>query len=134
MLLWRFDTITFTHLIADTFTMESKNFHINYIRYHLNYFDRKYPSWLFRFIIKDKIIEYLDNLELKVNKTIAHLVEYWKKSDKECQAIVIVSIPKSKSNLKISFQYVKKSNIWVYDLFLNSESCTFGCSFLFNYE
>ena len=91
--------------------MESKNFHINYIRYHLNYFDRKYPGWLFRFIIKDKIIEYLDNLELKVDKTIAHLVEYWKKSDKECQAIVRVSIPKSKSDLKISFQYVKKSNI-----------------------
>ena len=46
VLLWRLytNTVTFTYLVVDTFTVESKICHINYIRYHLNYFDSKYPA------------------------------------------------------------------------------------------
>lgn len=86
--IWRLDTntLTVTHFNADTLTEEHKTYHVDYIKYHLHYSDSKYPDRLRRLVNKGKIIEYLDDLELKVGEAIGRQVERWKKSDKEYQA------------------------------------------------
>ena len=89
--IWRLDTntVTVTHFNADTLTEEHKTYHTDYIRYHLHYSDSKYPDRLRRLVDEGKIIEYLDDLELKVSEAIARQVERWMKSDKEYQAAVL---------------------------------------------
>ena len=81
--LWRLDTnnLTVTHFNADTQTEESKTYHTNFIRYHLHYSDSKFPDRLRRLVNEGKIIQYLDEIELKVNEAIKRQVERWKQSD-----------------------------------------------------
>lgn len=81
--IWRLDTntLTVTHFNADKLTEEHKTYHTDYIRYHLHYSDSKYPDRLRRLVNDGKIIEYLDDLELKVGEAITRQVERWKKSD-----------------------------------------------------
>lgn len=81
--LWRLDTntVTVTHFNPNTPTEEHKAYHTDYIRYHLHYSDSKYPDRLRRLVNEGKIIEYLDDLELKVGKAITRQVERWKKVD-----------------------------------------------------
>ncbi len=50
----------------------------DYIMYHLHYSDSKSPDRLRRLVNEGKIIEYLDDLELKVGEAIARQVERWK--------------------------------------------------------
>ena len=89
--IWRLDinTLTVTHFNADTLTEEHKTYNTNYIRYHLHYSDSKYPDRLRRLVNEGKIIEYLDDLELKVGVAIDRQVECWKKSNKEYQVSVL---------------------------------------------
>lgn len=89
--LWRLDTntMTVTHFNADTLTEEHKTYHTDYIRYHLHYSDSKYPDRLRRLVNDGKIIEYLYNLERKVDEAIARQVERWKKSDSCYQKAVL---------------------------------------------
>lgn len=89
--LWRLDTnnVTVTHFNPDTLKEEHKTYHTDYIRYHLHYSDSKSPNRLRKLVNKGKIIEYLDDLELKVGEAIARQVERWKTSDKEYQAAVL---------------------------------------------
>ena len=90
--IWRLDTniVTVTHFNADTLTEEHKTYHIDYIRYHLHYSDSKYPDRLRRLVNEGKIIEYLDDLELKVCEAIIRQVERWKKSDSCYQTAVAI--------------------------------------------
>ncbi len=89
--LWRLDTntVTVTYFNPDTLTDEHKTYHMDYIRYHLHYSDSKCPDRLRKLVNEGKIIQYLDDLELKVSEAIARQVERWKKSDKEYQAAVV---------------------------------------------
>ncbi len=89
--IWRLDTntLTVTYFNADTLTEEHKTYHTDYIRYHLHYSDSKYPYRLRRLINTGKIIEYLDDLELKVGEAIFRQVERWKKSDSYYQAAML---------------------------------------------
>ncbi|MCM1225898.1 MAG: hypothetical protein NC320_00535 [Clostridium sp.] len=89
--IWKLDTntLTITHFNADTLTEEHKTYNTDCIRYHLHYSDSKYPDRLRRLVNEGKIIEYLDDLELKVGEAIDRQVERWKKSDKEYQAAVL---------------------------------------------
>lgn len=89
--IWRLDTntMTVTHFNPDTLTEDSKTYHTDYIKYHLHYFDSKYPDRLCKLINTGKIIEYLDDLELKVGEAIDRQVERWKKSDSCYQKAVI---------------------------------------------
>lgn len=89
--IWRLDTntLTVTHFNADSLTEEHKTYNTDYIRYHLHYSDSKYPDRLRKLINEGKIVEYLDDLELKVREAIDCQVEHWKKSDKEYQAAVL---------------------------------------------
>lgn len=81
--LWRLDTntVTVTHFNADTQTEESKTYHTDFIRYHLHYSDSKCPDRLHRLVNERKIVQYLDDMKLKVRETISRQVELWKQTD-----------------------------------------------------
>ena len=81
--LWRLDTntVTVTRFNADTQTEESKTYHTDFIRYHLHYSDSHYPDRLRRLVNEGKIMQYLDDMELKVSEAISRQVELWKQTD-----------------------------------------------------
>ena len=89
--LWRLDTntVTVTHFNPDTLTEESKTYHTDFIRYHLHYSDSKYPDRLRRLVNEGKIIQYLDDMELKVGEAISRQVELWKRTDSCYQKAVL---------------------------------------------
>ena len=86
--IWRLDihTMTVTHFNADTQTEESKTYNADFIRYHLLYSDSKYPD---RLVNEGKIIQYLDDMELKVGEAISRQVELWKQTDSCYQKAVL---------------------------------------------
>lgn len=89
--IWRLDTntLTVTHFNVNALTEENKNYHTDYIRYHLHYSNSKYPDRIRRLINEGKIIEYLDDLERKVGEVIARQVERWKQTDSCYQRAVL---------------------------------------------
>lgn len=89
--LWKLVTnaMTVTHFNVDTLTVESKTYHTDYIMYNHHYSDSKYPDTLRRLVNEVNIIEYLDDLELKVGEAIARQVERWEKSDSCYQKAVL---------------------------------------------
>lgn len=72
MPIWRLDTntVTVTRFNPNTLAMESKTYHTDFIRYHLHYSDRKNHDSLRKLVNEGKIIQYLDDLELKVGEAI----------------------------------------------------------------
>jgi len=89
--LWRLDTntVTVTHFNADTQTEESKTYHTDFIRYHLHFSDSHCPDRLRRFVNEGKIIQYLDDMELKVGEAISRQMELWKQTDSYYQKTVL---------------------------------------------
>ncbi len=90
--LWRLDTntVTVTHFNADTQTEESKSYNTDFIRYHLHFSDSRYPDRLRRLVNDGKIIQYLDDMELKVGEAILRQLELWKQTD-SCYLKAILS-------------------------------------------
>lgn len=90
--IWRLDTntMTVTHFNPGTLTEESKTYNTDFIRYHLHYSDSKYPDRLRRLVNEGRIIQYLDELELKVGEAISRQVELWKKND-SCYQVAVLS-------------------------------------------
>lgn len=89
--LWKLDTntMTVTHFNADTQTEESKTYHTDFIRYHLHYSDSKCPDRLRRLVNEGRIVQYLDDMELKVSEAISRQVERWKQNDSCYQKAVL---------------------------------------------
>lgn len=89
--IWKLDTntVTVTHFNTDTLTEESKSYHTDYIRYHLHYSDSKCPDRLRRLVNEGRIIQYLDDIELKVSEAISRQVELWKQTDSCYQKAVL---------------------------------------------
>lgn len=81
--LWQLDTntVTVTHFNPDTLTIESKTYSTDFIRYHLHYSDSKYPDRLRRLVNEGQIVQYLDDMELKVGEAITRQVERWIQND-----------------------------------------------------
>lgn len=81
--LWRMDTntMTVTKFNVDTQIEESKTYSTDFIRYHLHFSDSHYPDRLRRLVNEGKIMQYLDDMELKVRAAISRQVELWKQSD-----------------------------------------------------
>ncbi|WP_287616649.1 hypothetical protein [Ruminococcus sp.] len=81
--LWRLDTntMTVTHFNAVMQTEESKTYTTDFIRYHLHFSDSHCPDRLRRLVNEGKIIQYLDDMELKVSEAISRQVELWKQTD-----------------------------------------------------
>ncbi|WP_455268603.1 hypothetical protein [Ruminococcus sp.] len=91
--LWRLDTntMTVTKFNADTQNEESKTYHTDFIRYHLHFSDSHCPDRLRRLVNEGMIIQYLDDMELKVGEAIARQVELWKQTDSCYQKAVIAA-------------------------------------------
>lgn len=91
--LWRLDTntLTVTHFNADTQTEESKTYTTDFIRYHLHFSDSRCPDRLRRLVNEGKIVQYLDDMELKVNDVISRQVELWKQTDSCYQKAVFAN-------------------------------------------
>lgn len=89
--LWRLDTntVTATHFNADTQTEENKTYHTDFIRYHLHYSDSKCPERLRKLVNEGKIVQYLDDMELKVSESISRQLELWKQNDSYYQKAVL---------------------------------------------
>lgn len=89
--IWKLNTntVTITHFNADTLTVESKTYHADYIRYHLHFSDSHCPDRLRRLVNEGKIIQYLNDLELKVDEAISRQVELWKHTDSCYQKAVL---------------------------------------------
>ena len=81
--LWKLDTntVTVTHFNTDTQTEESKTYHTDFIRYHLHFSDSHCPDRLRRLVNDGKIIQYLDDMEVKVCEAISRQVKLWKQTD-----------------------------------------------------
>ena len=82
--LWRIgtNTVTVTHFNTDTLAVESKTYRADLIRYHLHYSDSKYPDRLRRLVSDGKIIQFFDDMELKVSKAIAYPLDLWKQANR----------------------------------------------------
>lgn len=78
-----------THFNAYTLTSESKTYHTDFIRYHLHYSDSYCPDRLRRLVNNGRIIQYLDDLELKISEAISRQVELWKQTDSCYQKAVL---------------------------------------------
>ncbi|HRR77254.1 MAG TPA: hypothetical protein P5191_10650 [Ruminococcus sp.] len=83
--LWRLDihTITVTHFNPDTLTEEMRTYSADYIRHHIHYCESKYPDYIRRLVNEGKIIQYLDDMKLKVDAAIKSQVARWKQTDSE---------------------------------------------------
>lgn len=89
--LWRLDTntLTVTHFNADTQIEERKAYNTDFIRYHLHFSDSHCPDRLHRLVNEGKIIQYLDDMELKVGEAITRQAELWKQTDSCYQKAVL---------------------------------------------
>ena len=112
--LWRLDTntMTVTHFNADTQTEESKTYHTDFIRYHLHYSDSKCPDRLRRLINEGKIIQYLDDMERKVDEAISRQVELWKQSESCYQKAVLSGDAEKILGLENCFVYMAREAVF----------------------
>ena len=111
--LWKLDTNTMTviRFNADTRTEESKTYHTDFIRYHLHYSDSKCPDRLSRLVNEGKIIQYLDDMELKVSEAISRQVELWKKTDNYYQTALLAGDKKEIIGLENCFENMAREII-----------------------
>ena len=112
--LWSLDTNTMTiiRLNTDTLTEESKTYHTDFIRYHLHYSDSKCPDRLSRLVNEGKIIQYLDDMELKVSEAISRQVELWKKTDNYYQTALLAGDKKEIIGLENCFENMAREIIF----------------------
>ena len=112
--LWRLDTntVTVTHFNPDTLTIESKTYHTDFIRYHLHYSDSKNPDRLRRLVNEGKIIQYLDDMELKVSEAISRQVELWKQNDSCYLKAVLSGDAEKMLRLENCFVYMARETIF----------------------
>ena len=112
--LWSLDTNTMTviRFNADTRTEESKTYHTDFIRYHLHYSDSKCPDRLSRLVNEGKIIQYLDDMELKVSEAISRQVELWKKTDNYYQTALLAGDKKEIIGLENCFENMAREIIF----------------------
>ena len=91
--LWRLgtNTVTVTHFNIGTQTEECKTYNTDFIRYHLHFSDSHCPDRLRRLVNEGKIIQQLDDMELKVGEAITRQVELWKQTDSCYQKAVIAA-------------------------------------------
>ena len=93
----------------DTQTEESKTYHTDFIRYHLHFSDSHCPD---RLVNDGKIIQYLDDMELKVGEAISRQVERWKQTDSCYQKAVIAADAEKMLGLENCFVYMAREAVF----------------------
>ena len=118
--LWSLDTntVTVTHINADTQTEESKTYHTDFIRYHLHYSDSHCPDRLRRLVNEGMIIQYLDDMELKVSEAISRQVELWKQTDSCYQKAVIANDAEKMLGLENCFISMARETVFEYMVYI----------------
>lgn len=118
--LWGLDTNTVivTHFNADTQTEESKTYHTDFIRYHLHFSDSHCPDRLRRLVNEGMIIQYLDDMELKVGEAIARQVELWKQTDSCYQKAVIAADAEKMLGLENCFVSMARETVFEYMVYI----------------
>lgn len=112
--LWRLDTntVTVTHFNADTQTEESKTYNTDFIRYHLHYSDSHCPNRLHRLVDEGRIVQYLDDMELKVNEAISRQVELLEQTDSCYQKAVLSGDAEKMLSLENCFVYMARETVF----------------------
>ena len=112
--LWILDTnfLTVTSFNPDNCTEERKTYHSDCIKYHLHYSADKYPDRLRRFVNEGRIIQYLDDMELKVGEAITRQVELWKQTDSCYQKAVLSNDAEKMLGLENSFVYMAREAVF----------------------
>ena len=112
--LWSLDTNTMTviRFNADTQTEESKTYHTDFIRYHLHFSDSHCPDRLRRLVNEGKIVQYLDDMEMKVSEAITRQVELWKKTDNQFQTALLAGDKKEIIGLENCFENMAREIIF----------------------
>ena len=118
--LWRLDTntMTVTKFNADTQNEESKTYHTDFIRYHLHFSDSHCPDRLRRLVNEGMIIQYLDDMELKVGEAIARQVELWKQTDSCYQKAVIAADAEKMLGLENCFLNMARETVFEYMVYI----------------
>ena len=112
--LWKLDTntVTVTHFNPDTQTEENKTYTTDFIRYHLHFSDNHCPDRLRRLVNEGKIVQYLDDMELKVSEAISRQVELWKKTDNYYQTALLAGDKKEIIGLENCFENMAREIIF----------------------
>lgn len=112
--LWSLDTntVTVTHFNTDTQTEESKTYTPDFIKYHLHFSDSHCPDRLRRLVNEGKIMQYLDDMERKVNEAISRHVELWKKTDNYYQTALLAGDKKEIIGLENCFENMAREIIF----------------------
>jgi hypothetical protein len=127
--LWRLDTntLTVTHFNPETHTEEHKTYYSDYVKYHLHYSDSHCPDRLRKIVNEGRIIQYLDDLETKVQSAIDSQVERWKADDTEYRVAVLCSDRDKKLVLKIALSIWREKlflSVWfIFDLAVDGCAC-----------
>lgn len=114
MPIWKLDTdtVTVSHFNPGSLTEENKTYHTDLIRYHLHYSDSNYPDRLRRLVNKGRVIQYLDELELKVGEAISRQVELWKQNDSCYQKAVLSGDAEKMLGLENCFVYMARETVF----------------------
>ena len=112
--LWQLDTntVTVTQFNHDTLTVENKTYSTDFIRYHLHFSDSHCPDRLRRLVNEGKIIQYLDDMELKVSEAISRQVELWKQTDSCYQKAVLIGNAEKMLGLENCFAYMAREAVF----------------------
>ena len=112
--LWRLDTntMTVTHFNANTLTEESKTYNTDFIRYHLHFSDSHCPDRLRRLVNDGRIVQYLDDMERKVNDAISRQLALWKQTDSCYQKAVLSGDAEKMLGLENCFFYMAREAVF----------------------
>lgn len=104
--------MTVTHFNAVMQTEESKTYTTDFIRYHLHFSDSHCPDRLRRLVNEGKIIQYLDDMELKVSEAISRQVELWKQTDSYYLKAVLSGDTEKMFGLENCFVYMAREAVF----------------------
>lgn len=112
--LWRLDTntVTVTHFNTDTQTEERKTYNTDFIRYHHYFSGSHCPDRLRRLVNDGRIVQYLDDMERKVNEAISRQVELWKQTDSCYQKSVLIGDAEKMLGLENCFVYMAREAVF----------------------
>ena len=112
--LWKLDTnsVTVTRFNPDTQTEENMTYTTDFIRYHLHFSDNHCPDRLRRLVNEGKIIQCLDDMELKVGEAISRQVELWKQTDSCYQKAVIAADAEKMLGLENCFVSMARESVF----------------------
>lgn len=118
--LWKLDTntVTVTHFNAYTQTEEIKTYTTDFIRYHLHFSDCHCPNMLRRLVNDGKIIQYLDDMELKVSEAISRQVKLWKQTNGCYKKAVLSGDAEKMLGLENCFVYIAREAVFEFMVYI----------------